>query len=90
MRRGQGGAAGEQILKIAALWAESLLLGRERRGLRVRACGELLVEHVEAHAVVADELELVDELAAVVLLLDLLRLRSWPDGSCVMSWRVLL
>lgn len=46
-------------------------VGSERSGGCVGAGGELLIEHVLAHAVVADKGEFVDEFAGCLLFLDL-------------------
>jgi hypothetical protein len=46
--------------------------GSQGRGDDVGASGELLVEHIFAHAVVADKAKFVDEFLSVVFFFDLL------------------
>ena len=54
------------------LYGHSLFtLCGEGSGHGVGACAELLVEHVDGHAVVADELEAVDDVLAAFLFLNL-------------------
>lgn len=57
---------------LIILLRKSQSLGAEDGGGGVGALTEFLVKHVQTHSVIADELEFVDELAAVVFLLNLL------------------